>query len=121
MAARLTTKATTQPTTRTAISVPVIAAPERTNLTTLSRDAPAIAGMAKKVNSATGTGQTQQQTAPMVAPGEEVPDVDQHLPHADDEGFAVGDLFQSGDMRGGAAVLHKDEEDTIQDQHGGGH
>ena len=56
----------------------------------------------------------------MVAPEREVPGDDgQHLPHADDEGFAVGDLFQPGDMRGGAAVLHKDEEDTVQDQHSG--
>ena len=75
MAARLTTKATTQPTTRTAISVPVIAAPERINLTTLSRDAPAITGMArKKVNSATQARDRPSSRPPtMVAPEREVP------------------------------------------------
>ena len=67
---RIQTKATTQPTTRTAISVPVIAAPERTNLTTLSRDAPAITGMArKKVNSATQARDKPSSRPPtMVAP-----------------------------------------------------
>ena len=56
--------------TRTAISVPVIAAPERTNLTTLSRDAPAITGMArKKVNSATQARDRPSSRPPtMVAP-----------------------------------------------------
>ena len=62
----------------------------------------------------TGTGQAQQQAAHDGGTGAGgAGDDGQHLPHADDEGFAVGDLFQPGDMRGGAAVLHKDEEDTV--------
>ena len=47
LAARLTTKATTQPTASTATSVPVMATPETANLSTLSRDAPAMTGMAR--------------------------------------------------------------------------
>ena len=47
MAASLTTKATIQPSSSTATSVPVMDTPETANLITLSRDAPAMTGMAK--------------------------------------------------------------------------
>ena len=88
MAARLMPKATTQPTASTANLVPVITEPPTTNLTTLSRDAPAHNGDGEEEGELghAGTGQAQQQAAHDGGTGAGGAGNDgQHLPHADDE------------------------------------
>ena len=67
-----------------------------------------------------GAGQAQQQAAHDGGTGAGgAGDDGQALPHADEQGIPVGDLLQTHHMGRGAAVLHHQEQHTVQDEHGG--
>ena len=67
-----------------------------------------------------GAGEPQQQTAHDGSAGAGgAGDDGKALPHADEQRVPVADLFQLCDPGCGAAVLHHEEEHTVQNQHGG--